>query len=233
MLFDSTPLQDLMMIIGEVTFITVLALLLVSIALLVIVLSSIRSGKQYFPKLVTSGFSMLEGMIKGICRFFGLEEKELLTFIIRMHNSMNRKAFETIPVRKRAIFFPQCLRSSRCPAHLTPEGIKCVNCGQCPLGQAVKVLGDAGYRVFIVPGSSFIQRMIRSYRPEGIIGVGCIIEVKEGLEMCDRLGLCGIGVVTLKDGCVETAMNWQELLDAAMLGLDEGSVAHYLDISSG
>jgi hypothetical protein len=76
-----------------------------------------------------------------------------------------------------------------------------------------------GYRVFIVPGSSFIQRMVQKYRPEAIIGVGCIIEVKDGLEMCDRMGIPGIGVVTLKDGCVETLVDWNEVCDVARLGL--------------
>ena len=76
-----------------------------------------------------------------------------------------------------------------------------------------------GYRVFIGPGSSFIKRMVKKYRPGGIIGVGCILEVKEGLDLCDRLGIPGMGVVTLKDGCVETCVNWSEVFDVAALGL--------------
>jgi hypothetical protein len=75
-----------------------------------------------------------------------------------------------------------------------------------------------GYRVFIVPGSSFIKRMVKKYRPGGIIGVGCTLEVKEGLDLCDRLGIPGMGVVTLKDGCVETCVNWNEVLEVASLG---------------
>ena len=40
-----------------------------------------------------------------------------------------------------------------------------------------------------LPGSSFIKRMVKKYRPQAIIGVGCLSEVKEGIDMADKLGL--------------------------------------------
>jgi hypothetical protein len=157
--------------------------------------------------------------VKAICRFFGLDDRDLISFSIRLQNSMNKKSFEAVPVGRRAIFLPQCLRSARCPGNLTPEGIWCQGCGLCTTGEAIRELLGMGYRVFIVPGSSFIKRMVKKYRPDGIIGVGCTLEVKEGLDLCDRLGIPGMGVVTLKDGCVETCVNWNEVFDVAALGI--------------
>jgi hypothetical protein len=78
-----------------------------------------------------------------------------------------------------------------------------------------------GYRVFIAPGSTLIKRMMKKYRPEAIIGVGCLMEIKEGLDLCDRAGVVGMGVVTLKDGCVETLVDWNELRDVALIGLPD------------
>jgi len=51
-----------------------------------------------------------------------------------------------------------------------------------------------GYKVFIVPGSSFIKRLVRNYKPNAILGVGCITEIKAGLEMCEKLNLFGVGL---------------------------------------
>jgi hypothetical protein len=81
-----------------------------------------------------------------------------------------------------------------------------------------------GYRVFSVPGSSFIKRMVKKYHPKAIIGIGCLSEVKEGLEMADKLGLVSMGVVTLKDGCVETLVNWEGVLEIALLGVDPSQI---------
>lgn len=47
------------------------------------------------------------------------------------------------------------------------------------------------------------------------------MEIKEGLELCDRAGVVGMGVVTLKDGCVETVLDWDDLYEVASVGLTE------------
>jgi hypothetical protein len=232
MLFASPPWDQFVILIGELTLLAILGLLAFGFFLAFVTLYSIKRGKFYFPRLLSSGFLMLEGLMKAIVGLFGLDDRELVSFFIRVHNSMNARSFESIPVSRRAIFLPQCLRSSRCPAHLTPEGLLCQACGQCEMGKKIPLLRDIGYRAFIVPGSSFIQRMVKKYRPSGIIGVGCIIEVRDGLEMCDRMGLCGMGVVTLRDGCVETLVNWHEVFDVATLGMAPFSIPEDLDVSA-
>jgi Uncharacterized conserved protein len=231
MLFASPPWDQFVILIGEITLLVIAGILAFGIFLAFITLYSIKRGKVYFPRLLSSGFIMLEGLTKAIVGFFGLDDREMVSFFIRVHNSMNARSFEGTPLHHRAIFFPQCLRSARCPAHLTPEGLLCQGCGGCDMGKKLPLLRDLGYRVFIVPGSSFIQRMVKKYRPSSIVGVGCIVEVRDGLEMCDRMGLCGMGVVTLRDGCVETLVNWHEVFDVVSLGVDPRLIPEDLDVS--
>ncbi len=216
--------NNLIFIIGELTLIIVLGALLTAFVLVIISLYSIRKKRLYFPTLIKSGLVLLEGLMKAMFRFFGLEDRDLYTFVIKLFNSMNATEFAKIPVSERAIFMPQCLRSSKCPAHLTPEGLKCRNCGQCDIGEARLLLERMGYKVFIVPGSSFIKRMVKKYRPKAIVGIGCLAEVKEGIDMADKLGLVVMGIVTLKEGCVETIANWPEIYEMAVLGIDPASV---------
>jgi hypothetical protein len=223
MLFDSPLWNNTMILLGEATVLVVVFLVAMALILLVIALVSVRNGRLYLPRIMKTWFFLLEGLVKAICRFFGLDDRDLISFSIKLQNSMNKKSFQEIPVEKRAIFLPQCLRSARCPANLTPEGIWCQGCGLCTTGEAIRELLRLGYRVFIVPGSSFIKRMVKKYRPDGIIGVGCTLEVKEGLDLCDQLGIPGMGVVTLKDGCVETCVNWNEVFEVASLGIAPAS----------
>ena len=230
MFFEPAVWNQLMILIGEITVIILLAILLMAGLIVTTTLYSIKSGRLYFAQLLTPGLVAMEGLVKAICRLLGLDERELMQFFVKIHNTMNLKTFSEIPLEKRAIFLPQCLRSARCPANLTPEGLKCVQCGQCSIGNFVEHLQGKGYAIFIVPGSSFIKRMVSKYRPMGIIGVGCLAEVKEGMELCDRLGLTAIGVVTLKEGCVETLVNWNDLYDVALLGIDPGLSRQDLDI---
>lgn len=221
MFLDSPLWTQAMFLIGEVTVFLILGMFVASLALIFIMTLSIQRGKVYFPRLIKSGLVFLEGMVRGICKFFGFEDQDLIKFSIRLHNTMNLKQFEEIPVEKRAIYLPQCLRSAECPAHLTPEGLICRRCGRCDIGREIDGYEAMGYRVFIAPGSTLIKRMMKKYRPEAIIGVGCLMEIKEGLDLCDRAGVVGMGVVTLKDGCVETLLDWHELRDIAIIGLPD------------
>jgi hypothetical protein len=217
---DASLLNQIIFIVGEVTLILIFGIVLVSVVMVSLVVISIRRGRIYFPSFLKAGMVLLEGLSRAVFRLFGLEDNQVHSFFIQLHNTMNKKAFEAVPVTERAIFLPQCLRSSRCPAHLTPEGLKCKRCGLCTIGSWLPIFEQMGYRVFSVPGSSFIKRMVKKYRPKAIIGVGCLAEVREGLEMSDKLGLISMGVVTLKDGCVETLVNWEDVLEIAILGID-------------
>jgi hypothetical protein len=218
--FSLAPYEGLMAIIGIITVITILGLLLLAFVLVTISLYSIKKGRLYFPEFLRAGLVFTEGLAKAIFQLLGLEDREMLSFFINLHNTMSKSAFERVPIAERAIFLPQCLRSARCPAHLTPEGLKCQSCGQCTIGQMHLLLEEMGYRVFVVPGSSFIKRMVKKYRPKAIIGVGCLSEVKEGIDIANKIDLVAMGIVTTKEGCVETLVNWADVYEIAVLGVD-------------
>ena len=224
MVSDLSVWSQVIFIIGEITVIVFLGIILFAFLLVGISLYSIHRGRPYFPRFLKAGMVLLEGVARVMFRIFGLEDREVLTFFIQIQNAINKGPFEAVPVEQRAVFFPQCLRSSRCPAHLTPEGLKCQSCGQCSLGYWRKVLEQLGYKVFIVPGSSFIKRMVKQYHPKAIIGVGCLTEVKEGLEMVDKAGLIPMGVVTTREGCVETDVNWDDVMEVALLGIERSKI---------
>jgi hypothetical protein len=226
-------LNSMLYIIGEATVIILATAFIVAFVLVIISLYSIKKGKLYFPGVLKAGLALLEGLMKAMFRLIGLEDREMLAFFIKLQNAMNKSAFERIPVSERAIFMPQCLRSSQCPALLTPEGLKCSACGRCTVGQARLLLEKMGYRIFIVPGSSFIKRMVKKYHPKAIIGVGCLAEVKEGIDMADKIGLVAMGVVTVKEGCVETLVEWADVYEVAVLGMDPASVPEDLHILAG
>lgn len=221
-MLPGTPLwEQVMIVIGELAIIFIIGMFLFSLFVVAVAFYSIKRGRFYFPRVVQAGLVISEGFVKAICKFFNLDDRELTAFFISLHNAMTKSSFAAVPVNKRAIFVPQCLRNSGCPANLTPEGLVCRRCGRCEIGAHIDELEEMGYMVWIAPGSTLIKRMVQKYKPEAVIGVGCLVEVKEGLEMLDKAGLVGMGVLTLKDGCVETIMNWNDLLEVAREGIPQ------------
>jgi len=215
--FESQLGAQTLMLLGGVLILLLLLLLLFALIVAGVVFLSIKHGKFFFPKLIRTGFHYIEGAIKSICAIFGLDEDELTIFFIQLHNRMSEDDFAKIDMKDRAIFLPHCLRSSKCPAALTLEGLYCQHCGMCDLDNSIKDLEEMGYRVFIVPGSTFIGRMVKKYMPRAIIGVGCLREIKDGLEFADSIGVVVMGVINRTDGCVETLTNWPELMKVASL----------------
>ncbi|HPY60170.1 MAG TPA: DUF116 domain-containing protein [Methanospirillum sp.] len=223
------PYMPVVTLIGELTILAVLSILILGFVLLILTVLSIRSDKLLFPRFMRAGLLFLDGMMRGMFRLFGFEDNDFLKILVTLQNTLNRKAFMAVPVEERAVFMPQCLRSNACPAHLHDEGLKCRECGLCKVGEGKRLLELLGYRVFIVPGSSFIKRMIKRYRPKAIIGIGCLIEVKEGIEMSSQIDIVAMGVVNTSDGCVETSADWDEVFRTAILGIPPEKIPEELN----
>jgi uncharacterized protein len=200
-------------ILGKAVIILGLLILLVSVIGAILILYSFKTGRFFAARLMLISISLLESVIKAIFYLARADDAIVDDVGVRLSNYINRKKFLQVPPSNRFIFMPQCVRSIDCPAKLTPEGIKCIDCGRCNVGEAKKFAEGLGYRFFIVPGSSFIKRIIKKYRPKAIVGVGCQMEIKEGLDMCHSYDIPAIGVPLSQAGCVSTVLDWEKLYD--------------------
>jgi len=205
--------SSLATILGTLLLIMLILSIIIVLLATLLLIYTIKTGRVLFPNLLVLGIMFFEGPIKAVVRLFGFDDANIDRISIDMKNKAMWATFSKIPFEKRAVFIPQCLRSVDCPARLSPEGIKCKDCGQCDITVAKKKAEQLGYMFFVVPGSSFIVRMIRKYRPEGIIGVGCLCEVKEGLDLMHKNKIPAIGVVLDKSGCVNTVLDWDRLFE--------------------
>jgi len=179
-----------------------------------LILYSFKTGHFFGARLMLVIISVLESTIKSIFRLVGVDDSIFDDVGVRLRNFVNHKKFMSIPNEHKFIFMPQCLRSTACPGKLTPEGIVCVDCGQCGIGEAKKISEGKGYKFYIVPGSSFIKRIIKKYQPKAIVGVGCPMEIKEGLDLCHRYKLPAVGVPLSEAGCVSTKLDWEQFYES-------------------
>ena len=220
-LFNSPFWDSVALFLGQLAllvFFVWLILVLITVSLFVL---SARRKHLYCPGLLRPAYLLLRCGVSTGCRMFGIDDTEIVTVLIGLENDVNRDEFAKIPVGERVIFLPHCLRSAKCQAHLTPLGIKCLKCGKCDLGMGTTALEGAGYRVFIVPGSTYIKRLLKRFPSTAMIGVGCLMEIKQFQELARKIQMTALGVVMKNDGCVETSLEWDDLFEAASVGLPE------------
>lgn len=150
-------LNQLFYLIGQAVVFLAAAVLLISVLIALLILYSFKTGNFFAARYMLLGIMLLEDVIKSLFWVARADDSMVDDVGVRLRNYINTKKFLETPYEKRFIFMPQCLRSVQCPAKLTPEGIMCIDCGRCGIGEAKKYAESLGYRFYVVPGSSFIR----------------------------------------------------------------------------
>ncbi len=206
-------LDPVFTLIGELVVFIAIFLLILAVLGSLLIAYSFRTERFFFPNFMLFSITVLETLVKALFRLVGVDDVIVDDVGVALKNRISMRKFSETPTDRRMIFLPQCLRATDCPSELGQDGMKCINCGHCEIGNAKKSAEQMGYKVFVVPGSSFIKRLVRKHKPDAILGVGCMTEVKAGLEMCEKLNLYGVGLVLDKAGCVSTVLNWDNFYE--------------------
>ena len=125
-------------------------------------------------------------------------------------NKRNQEKFKSVPYNERIIFIPHCVRSRECQANNSEQGWLCINCGKCNIGEFKKKAERIGYKVFIVPGFSLVKKLIKKHKPKAIVGISCEHEMDIAQDRLDDK-LITQCLLLLKEGCVETEVDWDKL----------------------
>jgi hypothetical protein len=140
-----------------------------------------------------------------------VREKEILQLYIDTKNKAHMDEFRSTPFFKRILLLPQYLRSQDCPAGLDQRGYQCKGCGKCCISSLIIEAIGLGYRVFILPGGTILERILHEFKPKACLGVACLKEIILGSFISERNGVATIGVPLLRDGCFRTDANWNDV----------------------
>lgn len=179
-----------------------------------------KTRRIFIPRITLFLVSEFEAFVKPITGLLNIRGDFVDNMITHLRNVIYKKDFAGTPVHQRAVFLPQCLRHPECPATLSTEGINCINCGRCGVGAIKEEAERLGYLFFISPGSSLVKRMVAKYRPKAVLGVGCVMEIKEGTAAMEHAGITSQAVALSKDGCVDTRVDVRKLMNKLYSGIE-------------
>lgn len=130
-------------------------------------------------------------------------------------NLSNKNEF--LKTKKRALFLPHCSRKymdNRCQATFDTEtaSYKCMHCSpDCKINQATTLGEKKGYTVYILPGGSGIEKIMKTKKHDGVVGVACCDEIKLGRNYLKTINIPTQGVPLVKNGCCNTNFNMKIL----------------------
>src|SRR4030066_2308014 len=141
-------IEPLFTLIGKAVVYFAAFLLIIAIVGSFLIGYSLKTEKFIFPGFMLFSITLLETLVKALFRLIKMDDSIVDDVGIALKNKISLRKFRETPVNKRLIFFPQCLRAVDCPSKLSPDGMKCINCGHCEVGNAIKSAESIGYKVF-------------------------------------------------------------------------------------
>jgi hypothetical protein len=156
--------------------------------------------------------------IESLATKAGIDENQLLNLYVDIKNSAYRKKFASVSFSDRILILPQCLRPKDCPAKLNELGYECSKCGKCKIEKIIELANKIGYKkVYIVSGGSMVKKILSLERPKACLGIACVKELILGSFICEKFDVVPQGLSLLKDGCIETVVDMNNLLSSLQI----------------
>ena len=191
---------------------TVIAVILVLIAVVLLLGKYIiKSNIVIFPKFIIFVIDLFYSPIKKLSRALNIEDTLVDEIGVKVRNSVNRSKFVNIPASETVIFLPHCLRHRDCKANLEKDGLICTDCGKCAIGVIKKKAEPLGYKLYIVPGSSFVKKIVKEKEFKSVIGIACYEDLNQIMMILSKFH--PQGALLTSTGCFETRVDMKSALE--------------------
>ncbi|MDP1553624.1 MAG: DUF116 domain-containing protein [Methanobacteriaceae archaeon] len=193
--------------------VVIAGILLVFLLFMTLVLGKIliHQDRLIFPKVLLFTIDLFYGLFKKFSESIGLDEQIVDHIGVEVRNKVNEKKFKSISDDEKLLILPHCLRNPKCEATLEPSGMVCTGCNKCVIGVLKEKAEIKGYKVFIIPGSTFLKKIIEQNNFKAVLGVACYQDLN--LSMMKLSKFAPQGVPLSRDGCVKTKVDPKAVLD--------------------
>jgi hypothetical protein len=170
-------------------------------------------------KLLSTNAKKIVKLLK-LDQLTGLDLAQAITLVedfieVQNANNIQREKFQK--AKSKALLIPHCARSymdRKCMADFNPE-VPCYTCNSCDpncIVNKVKKLGkENGYDVYVIPGGSCAEKILKDKNYKAVVGIACGSELKMALGLLKKLEIPGQGVVLTKNGCANTKLDLENL----------------------
>lgn len=202
---------DFYQIFGQIVLIIAISILILLSTTMILGGILIRKNKLIFPKLLLFTLDIFYGLLKKFSENLGVDSKIVDQIGAEVRNKVNEKLFKRIDPKDKILVLPHCLRDSNCEAKLETSGIVCKECNRCVIGVFKHEGEKLGYKVFIIPGSTFLKKIIEENKFKAVLGVACYQDLNLSMMKLNKFSCQGVPL--LKDGCINTKVDSKAVLE--------------------
>lgn len=135
--------------------------------------------------------------------------KDFLAYtMVAVGSFLWQREVEAISYTRRILLLPHCLRNaSECRATISADGLSCLECGKCVLGELKSRGEKLGYCVIIAEGTPIVMRQIISGNADAILGVGCLKSLERSFDKLALAAIPAMAVPLLSATCKDTEVD--------------------------
>lgn len=204
-------IYDFYQIFGQIVFILGVLLLGLLSTTLILGRLQIKEDRLIFPKLLLFTVDVFYGLFKKFSEQVGVDGKIVDQIGVEVRNKVNEKLFRKIKHEDKILVLPHCLRHADCQATLETSGIVCKDCNKCVIGVLKNRGEEMGYKVYIIPGSQFLKKIVEKNKFKAILGVACYQDLNLCMMNLSKFPVQGVPL--LRDGCVNTKVDSRAVLE--------------------
>ena len=204
-------IENLYMLLGQLVVLGLILIVILFLVVLIVERAFSNISGRLIPKFILFSIDLLYSPFKTFAHLLKLDNDLIDNIAIDIRDGVNKEKFRKIPADKTLVFLPHCLRHRDCPATLQKEGLNCTECGLCSIGVIKKKAEPLGYKLYIVPGSSFVKKIVMENKFKAVLGVACHEDLNQMMMLLSDF--CPQGVLLRKTGCFETSVDIKEVFE--------------------
>ena len=198
-------------IFGQIVFILAIVLLTLLSVTLILGKLLIKEDKLVFPRLLLFTIDMFYGIFKKFSENVGVDAKIVDQIGVEVRNKVNEKFYKKIDPQDKIVVLPHCLRSTDCEAKLEASGLVCKDCNRCVIGVIKTKAEEKGFKVFIIPGSTFLKKILEKNNFKAVLGVACYQDLNLAMMKLSKFSCQGVPLI--KDGCINTKVDVKSVFE--------------------
>ena len=198
-------------IFGQIVFILAIVMLTLLSVTLMLGKLLIKEDKLVFPRLLLFTIDVFYGIFKKFSENVSVDAKIVDQIGVEVRNKVNAKFYKKIEPQEKIVVLPHCLRHADCEAKLESSGLVCKDCNRCVIGVIKTKAEEKGFKVFIIPGSTFLKKILENNDFKAVLGVACYQDLNLAMMKLSKFSCQGVPL--LEDGCINTKVDVKAVLE--------------------
>lgn len=160
-------------------------------------------------RLSNRGLYSLFPAMTVIGKVIAIDRDRISQSLIALINHLVSLHLYTVEPQRLLLLTPHCLQKNTCVHKVTSDVNNCKQCGQCQVGDLLRVAKKYECQFVVVTGGTLARMMVKAARPKAIIAIACERDLVSGMQDVFPIPVVGILNERPHGPCCNTRVNME------------------------